>query len=488
MTDISDSNEPVAYKSEASVTIIEPQPPLPDHSIDKFSPALQDVIRKNGWSDLMLVQKKASPYLLNAMDIIVQSKTGSGKTGAFILPLLDVIEKAHLRPQVLIMIPTRELALQVYQEAVRFGEPLGIKSVAVYGGVAYQPQLDAFRNGVHIVVGTPGRLLDHMLSGNLKLDSVRDLVLDEADELLSMGFYPDMKRIQQFLPKERCTYLFSATIPVNVKRLAQEFMRKPKFMSLCPTEVSVSSMEHVYYVVDPHDKDKALLQIIESENPESAIIFCNTRRDTGYVHAYLKARGLRVGVISGDVEQKERTRVMRDLKAGSIRFLVATDVAARGIDIQGLTHVFMYDHPDDPEVYVHRAGRTARAGNSGQAISLVGLVEEMALKNTARQFSIPFVKKTLRSDKELESVIQERTTVYLEQAYRNFKQFEKSGAKRMMPLIDSLIKSDDEKLVLGSILHQFYWKTFTGNEAVEPVVEPVVEAPAEGDAPAASAS
>ena len=191
------------------------------------------------------------------------------------------------------------MLFRLFEEAKRFGEPLGIRSVAVYGGVAYQPQLDAFKSGVHIVVGTPGRLLDHILNGNLKLDSVRDLVLDEADEMLSMGFYPDMKRIQQFLPKERCTYLFSATIPVNVKRLAQEFMRKPKFLSLCPTEVSVSSMEHVYYVVDPQDKDKALLQIIEFENPESAIIFCNTRRDTGYIHEYLKARGLRVTAETG---------------------------------------------------------------------------------------------------------------------------------------------------------------------------------------------
>ncbi len=462
---------PSPYTSEASIKIIEPQPPLPEHSIDKFSAPLQEVIRRNGWNDLMLVQKKAVPYLLNATDIIVQSKTGSGKTGAFLLPLLEVIEKSHARPQVLIMAPTRELALQVYQEAVRFGEPLGIRSVAVYGGVAYGPQLDAFRNGVHIVVGTPGRLLDHIMNGNLNLKSVRDLVLDEADEMLSMGFYPDMKRIQQVLPKDRCTYMFSATIPVNVKRLAQEFMRQPKFLSLCPTELSVSSMEHVYYVVDPQDKDKALLQIIEQENPESALIFCNTRRDTSYVYEVLKARGLRAGVISGAVEQKERQRVMHDLKAGLIRFLVATDVAARGIDIQGLTHVFMYDHPDDSEIYVHRAGRTARAGNSGQAISLVGMVEEMALKNTAQKFSIPFVKKTLRDEKALGDIIRERTTVYLEQAYRDLKPSEKSGALRMVPLLESLINSDEEKRVLGMILSQFYWKRFTSNDAADPAGE-----------------
>ena len=455
---------------QAPVRIIEPQPPLPDFSIDKLSPALQEHTRKLGWSDLMLVQKKAIPYLLNAQDIIVQSKTGSGKTGAFILPLLEVIEKAHARPQVLIMAPTRELALQIHEEAVRFGEPLGIHSVAVYGGVAYGPQLDAFKRGVHIVVGTPGRLLDHIINGHLNLKSIRDLVLDEADELLSMGFYPDMKRIQSMLPRDRCTYLFSATIPVNVKRLALEFMRQPKFLSLCPTDISVSNMEHVYYVVDPVDKEKTLLKLIEQENPESAIIFCNTRRDTGYVAEYLRARGLMVGQISGDVNQKQRTKVMKDLKAGGIRFLVATDIAARGIDIQDLSHVFMFDHPDDSEVYVHRAGRTARAGASGQAISIVGLVEEIALKQTAAKFDIPFQKKTLKSDKEIEEIIRERTTVYLEQEFRQLKQGDKSGAARMVPLLESLIRSEEEKEVLGMILHKFYWRHFTGLQ--EPLPKP----------------
>jgi ATP-dependent RNA helicase DeaD len=339
---------------------------------------------------------------------------------------------------------------------------MGISSVAVYGGVAYGPQLDAFKRGVHIVVGTPGRLLDHIINGNLNLKSIRDLVLDEADELLSMGFYPDMKRIHSLLPKDRCTYLFSATMPVNVKRLAQEFMRGPKFLSLCPTDISVSNMEHIYYVCEPHEKDRTLLRLIEETNPESAIIFCNTRRDTSYVHEYMRARGFKVGLISGEVNQKQRQKVMKDLKNNEIRFLVATDVAARGIDIQNLSHVFMYDHPDDPEVYVHRAGRTARAGASGQAISVVGLVEEIALKNTAAKFDIPFVKKTLKSDAQLAAVIQERTTVYLEQEFRQLKQNDLAGANRMIPLLDSLISSDDEKQVLGMMLHKFYWTHFTG--------------------------
>jgi ATP-dependent RNA helicase DeaD len=228
-------------------------------------------------------------------------------------------------------------------------------------------------------------------------------------------------------------------------------------------------MEHVYYTVDPHEKDSALLKIIEAENPESAIIFCNTRRDTAYIHQYLSARGLRIGLISGEVGQKERQQVIKDLKDGTVRFLVATDVAARGIDINNLSHVFMYDHPIDSEVYVHRSGRTARAGNSGQAISLVGLVEEMNLKATATKFGMPLIKKTLPDEKKLQAIISERASVYLEQAYRNLKQTEKNGAKRMIPLLEDLIKSDDEKAVLGMILHQFYWKAFTGNEGAERV-------------------
>lgn len=454
---------------EASIRIIEPQPPLPEISLSQLKPEIQEVIRANGWNDLMLVQKKAMPYLLNAQDLIVQSKTGSGKTGAFLLPMLEVIEKSHAMPQVLIMTPTRELALQVYEETVKFGEPLGIHSVAVYGGVGYQPQIDAFKRGVHIVVGTPGRLLDHILNGNLNLKSIRDLVLDEADEMLSMGFYPDMKRINALLPRDRCTYLFSATMPVNVRRLASEFQRKPLFLSLCATEISVSSMEHVYYVVDPQEKDKALFQIMEWENPESAIVFCNTRRDTSYVYEYLKARGLRVGIISGDIGQKDRQKVIRELKDGSVKILVATDVAARGIDIQGITHVFMFDHPDDPEVYVHRAGRTARAGNSGQAISIVGMIEEMALKNTATKYGIPFVKKAIPQAQQLEAIVRERTTVFLEQEVRGLKQADRVGAQRMVPLIDHLMNSEDQKIILGMILHQFYWKKFTGNEAAEAI-------------------
>src|SRR5690606_32629752 len=291
-------------------------------------------------------------------------------------------------------------------------------------------------------------------------------------------FYPDMKRIHGLLPKDRCTYLFSATMPVNVKRLAQEFMRAPKFLSLCSTDISVSNMEHEYYVVDPVDKEKTLLRLIEQENPESAIIFCNTRRDTNYVHEYLRARGLKVGLISGEVNQKQRQKVMKDLKNNEIRFLVATDVAARGIDIQGLTHVFMYDHPDDPEVYVHRAGRTARAGASGQAISIVGLVEEIALKNTASKFDIPFVRKTLKGEKEFGDIIRERTTVYLEQEFRALRQNELGGANRMVPLLESLISSDDEKQVLGMLLHKFYWTRFTG--LTEPL--PKDEGEDQGDA------
>ncbi len=470
MNNLHPASEPQSPSNPTSMVglkIIEPQPPLEDFSLDKFSPRMQEVIRANNWADLMPVQKKAIPYLLAAQDIIVQSKTGSGKTGAFILPILEVIEVEHRRPQALILVPTRELAVQVYEEAVRFGKPLGIEAVALYGGVAYGPQLEALKKGVHLVVGTPGRVLDQILNGPFRLNSIRDWVMDEADEMLSMGFYPDMKRIHGLLPKERCTFLFSATIPANVKRLSQEFLRQPKFMSLSPEEVSVTNMDHLYFVVEPTEKDVALLKLIEQENPESAIIFCNTRRDVSYVYEFLLARGLKVGIISGDVQQKARQQVMRDLKAGKIGLLVATDVAARGIDIQGLSHVFLYDHPDDSEVYIHRAGRTARAGNFGRAISLVSLLEEIPLKATAAQFGINFIKQSLPSDQELEKLIRERTNVFLDQDFRQTKQWDKKGAARMLPLLDELLQLPEEREALGLMLHRYYWERFTGLPFVE---------------------
>ena len=452
----------------STISIIEPNPPLPDYTPSDLPETLQKATQNLGWKDFLIVQKKAIPYILNANDLIVQSKTGSGKTGAFAMALLQIVEPSYNAPQALVMVPTRELAHQVYEEIQKLSVHTQVRSVAIYGGVGYQNQLDTLEKGTHIVVGTPGRILDHIVKGTLNLEGIRDLVLDEADEMLSMGFYPDMKRIQGYLPKDRCSYMFSATMPKNVMRLAQEFLNKPKLINLCSSSsTTVAKMDRVYYKVGAMDKDKALLQIIETENPDSAIIFCNTKRDVHYLNDYLTARGISVGAMSGDISQSARESVLKKIKNRSLRFLVATDVAARGIDIHNLSHVIMYDHPEDSEVYVHRSGRTARAGNTGVAISLVTELEEIKLQKTAQEYGITFLPKTLRDTEGMQALIRERASAYLEREYRSLKNEEKKKAKEMLPLLDEMMESEEERRVLGMLIHRFYWSKFNGYNSNE---------------------
>ena len=236
----------------------------------------------------------------------------------------------------------------------------------------------AFRQGAHLVVGTPGRILDHLLKRNLSLKHLQMLVFDEADRMLSMGFYPDMKAVQRYLPSRRIQgCMFSATFPARVMRLAGEFLHEPEFLSLSRDHVHVTDVEHVYYVVPRMDKDRSLVRIIEVENPASALIFCNTKARVHYVTAVLQRFGYDADELSSDLSQKAREKIMARVRKGKLRFLVATDVAARGIDLPDLSHVIIYEPPDDPELYIHRAGRTGRAGGGGVAISLVDVMEQM---------------------------------------------------------------------------------------------------------------
>jgi ATP-dependent RNA helicase DeaD len=298
----------------------------------------------------MPVQQKAIPYLLARRDVIVQSKTGSGKTGAFLLPLFELLSAEERHVQALVLTPTRELARQIYEEFERIRDKSGIEAVVIYGGVRYGPQLQALRSGVQLVVGTPGRILDHLQQGNLDLGRIRLLVLDEADEMLSMGFYPDMRQLRRYLARDRQSCMFSATMPPRVRNLAEEFLNKPGFLSLSVGNVGVNEIEHRYYRVDAMQKDRILVRLIEMENPESAIIFANTKRDVEYLGAYLHNSGYNAAIISGDLSQAARERVMSRIRAGALKFLVATDVAARGIDITDLSHVFVYDVPQIIEI------------------------------------------------------------------------------------------------------------------------------------------
>jgi ATP-dependent RNA helicase DeaD len=306
-------------------------------------------------------------------DLVVQARTGTGKTAAFALPIIDRIVRTSTKGvQALVLCPTRELALQVSRELEQIGQFRGTRVVAIYGGAPMTRQVAALEAGVHIVVGTPGRVLDHLRHKTLDPSGVRVLVLDEADEMLSMGFAKELNAILELLPKSRQGLFFSATLPPDIERLAHNQLRSPEIVTLSSDQVGALEIEHYLYVMHAGDKIGQLVRILEVEDPESAIIFCNTRDETLRVAEALKARGFDADWLNGDLPQNDRERVMNATKEGKLRFLVATDVAARGIDISHLTHVINYDFPETAEQYVHRTGRTGRAGRTGTAIAIVG--------------------------------------------------------------------------------------------------------------------
>lgn len=340
-----------------------PENPLAAVTLSDLSERLQKACAMAGWTKLLPVQSQAVPYIMAGRNLMVQSQTGSGKTGAFLLPIIERINPEKKVCQALVLVPTRELALQVSREAELLTGESGLRTVVVYGGVKYEPQLEAIRAGAQLVVGTPGRILDHLLKGALKLDKLSIFVFDEADRMLSMGFYPDMKRIQQFLPKRPLNgCMFSATFSPFIIRLAEEFLGKADFLSLSRDHIHVANTSHLFYIIQGVQKERALIRIIEMENPISAIIFCNMRSTVHFVTVVLKRFGYDADELSSDLSQGAREKVMERLRKGDLRFLVATDVAARGIDIPELSHVFQYEPPEDPELYIHRAGRTGRVG------------------------------------------------------------------------------------------------------------------------------
>jgi ATP-dependent RNA helicase DeaD len=451
------------------VKIIEPENPLPDYTLEQLAESLQNALRENGWQSLMPVQAKTIPYMLEGKNLLVQSKTGSGKTGAFGIPLIQIIQEDYAFPQALILVPTRELALQVEEEIQKMAKGRDIRSVAIYGGVAYGPQIDKLKNGVHIVVATPGRLLDLLESKHLDFKSVRDLVMDEADELLSMGFYPDMRRIKGYLPKQFCCTMFSATMPETVKSLAKEFQSaKPVFLGFSYGHVAAENLDHYYHVVEAMDKDSTVVKILEMENPDSCIIFCNMKRDVAYLEEYLCNYGFKACGLSGDINQRMRQKVLKKFRNREVAILIATDVAARGIDISHVSHVILHDHPDDREVYIHRSGRTARAGRSGVAISIVTSVEELELKKTGVEFNIPFVKAEPLADDIIASRIRQRTIAFLEREKRNLPNKAKNRIHRLIPLVEQLASINEEKDLLAFLLDQYYWNNVVEKASIDP--------------------
>jgi ATP-dependent RNA helicase DeaD len=357
-------------------------------------------IKERGYAAPTPVQAAVYNPATEGRDCVVQARTGTGKTAAFGMPLIG----SRVRPrkqhcQALILCPTRELALQITKELQALAQYSELNVVSVYGGAPMQPQIDALANSPHIVVGTPGRVLDHLKRQTLHVQDLRAFVLDECDEMLSMGFLPQIDDVWQQLPQGHQTLLFSATLPKEVSRIAETRLRQPEFITLSGDHIGALSIQHFVYI-SHGNKVGDLLQIIDVEDPESAIVFCNTKDETKRVAKALQERGFAADWLNADLGQSDRERVMRATQESRLRFLVCTDVAARGIDISHLTHVINFDFPDSSEQYVHRTGRTGRAGRMGTAISLVSPTAIGDLYYLRLKYKIHPVERSLPTQQE----------------------------------------------------------------------------------------
>lgn len=339
---------------------------------DNVLKALDDM----GFEEPSPIQEKAIPSLLAGRDVIGQAQTGTGKTAAFGVPIIERWDPKVRSIQALVLTPTRELAIQVAEEITKIGKYARIKTIAIYGGQSIDRQIRSLRFGVDVVIGTPGRILDHLGRGTLDLSQVKMAVLDEADEMLDMGFIDDIEQILKTTPAERQTLLFSATMPDEIKRLATRYMKDPVHIAVSPQQLTVPQIDQFFYEVRGSFKTEALCRVLDMENVERGICFCRTKKGVDELVEGLQARGYLAEGIHGDMNQAQRNRVMSRFKEGNVELLVATDVAARGLDISDVTHVFNYDIPQDPESYVHRIGRTGRAGRTGTAVTFI----------TAREF------------------------------------------------------------------------------------------------------
>ena len=382
-----------------------PDIPFPSFSDLNLGAPLLRVLQELGYESPSPIQAATIPLLLSNRDVLGQAQTGTGKTAAFALPILARIDIRQAAPQALVLAPTRELAIQVAEAFQRYATHIpGFHVLPIYGGQSYGPQLSALRRGVHVIVGTPGRVIDHLEKGSLDLSRIKTLVLDEADEMLRMGFIDDVEAILQKTPESRQTALFSATMPSAIKRIAQTYLRDPSEVTIAAKTGTADNIRQRYWLVSGMHKLDALTRILEAEPFDGMIIFARTKLGTEELAGKLQARGFSATAINGDMQQQQRERTIQQLKDGKIDILVATDVAARGLDVERISHVINYDVPHDPESYTHRIGRTGRAGRSGEAILFITPREKNLLKAIERATRQPVSMLELPSIQEVNDV------------------------------------------------------------------------------------
>ena len=368
-----------------------------------LSPLIIQALERLGYEQPTSVQARVLDTFWNAQDLIVQSQTGSGKTMAFALPLCEAVDWEKRYPQALVLTPTRELALQIQEVFFKVGRFKRIKAVGLYGKAPFVVQQKELKQKTHVVVATPGRLLEHLEKGTIQTEDIRYLVIDEADEMLKMGFMEDVKRIVEALPQHQ-TLLFSATLPKDIQNFGQTLMKSATVIQITPQKVTSHQVETKSYLVDEAEKMQALIRLTQVENPECCMIFCNRKVGVEQVYAVLKEAGYACAMLHGGMEQRDRFKVMADFKKGYYRYLVCTDVAARGIDVKHVTYVVSFDVPEDKEQYVHRMGRTGRGKQTGKAAMLMTKEEQCFVEAIERYIGEPLVEALLPNEEALQEV------------------------------------------------------------------------------------
>jgi ATP-dependent RNA helicase DeaD len=422
-----------------------------------LSAPLLKSISEVGYEEPTPIQALTIPVLLAGRDVIAQAQTGSGKTAAFGLPIIEAIDPKDRHVQAIILCPTRELAIQVAEALHKYGRHKEVETLPIYGGQPYERQFRGLQRGVHIVVGTPGRVMDHMRRGTLNLEHIRFFILDEADEMLDMGFIEDIEWILENAPVERQTALFSATMPPRIVELAQKYLRDPERITVPGRQMTVPETRQSYYEVPKARKIDALTRILDAETPEMTMIFCRTKVGVDELGEALLARGFEVETLHGDLSQAQRDRVMRRFRSGQADILIATDVAARGLDIPEVTHVINFDVPESAEAYVHRIGRTGRAGRHGEAITLVTPREVRWLRQIERITKARIEPRRLPTAAD---VAERRREVLKQQVIEVLK--ESDGYQQYLSTIGDLAEEHDLAEVAAAILKLYAEETGRG--------------------------
>ena len=395
-------------------------------------------IEDMGFEETSPIQTQAIPAVCEGIDVVGQAQTGTGKTAAYTIPMLMKIDPQIKKPQAIVLCPTRELAVQVAEEIRKLAKYIiDIKVLPVYGGQEIVRQIKSLKTGVQIIVGTPGRVMDHMRRKTVKFDNINMVILDEADEMLDMGFREDMETILTETPQDRQTVMFSATMPKAIMDIARNFQKDARVIKVVRKELTVSNIEQFYYEVRPKNKTEVLCRLIDIYNPRLSVVFCNTKRQVDELISELKGRGYFADGIHGDMKQQQRDRVMDDFRSGNVDILIATDVAARGIDVDDVDMVFNYDIPQDEEYYVHRIGRTGRAGRSGMALSFISGKEVYKLKDIERYCKTKILAKPVPSLDDVKNT-------KLDNMFDKIKQtIEEGGLTDMVNLVEEHVNQEE---------------------------------------------